>query len=118
MASFTTLPGGGGGSSCNVRYAPYTWASGFTADVVITNTGSGTISGWTLAFGFPDDQEITNGWNATVTQNQRDVTAVNAGHNGTVAPNATVSFGFQGTYGGTNGSPVAFTLNGASCSVD
>jgi cellulase/cellobiase CelA1 len=116
-ASFTTLPGGGGGSSCNVRYAPNTWAAGFTADVFITNTGSAPISGWTLAFAFPGNQAITNGWNATVTQTQQNVTAVNAGHNGTIAPNTTVSFGFQGTHSGTNASPTAFTLNGASCTV-
>ncbi|HEV2781104.1 MAG TPA: glycoside hydrolase family 6 protein [Actinophytocola sp.] len=117
LASFTTLPGGGGGSSCGVRYVPNTWNGGFTADVFITNAGSATISGWTLTFSFPGNQMITNRWNATVTQNQQAVTATPVDHNRTIAPNSTVSFGFQGTYSGTNASPAAFTLNGTNCTV-
>jgi endoglucanase len=116
VATFTT-PGGGGGSSCAVRYVPNSWNNGFTAEVFITNTGGATITGWTLAFGFTANQAITSGWNATVAQNQQAVTAVNVDHNRAIAPNATVSFGFQGTHGGANPSPAAFTLNGGACTI-
>jgi endoglucanase len=118
LATFTTAPGGGGGSGpCTVRYVSNTWADGFTADVTITNTGTATISGWTLAFAFPGTQRITSAWNATVTQNQQTVSAVNVDHNRTLAPGGTANFGFQGTYTGSNGSPGTFTVNGSSCTL-
>jgi hypothetical protein len=33
------------------------------------------------------------------------VTVTNMGYNGSVAPGANTSFGFQGAYSGTNGTP-------------
>jgi hypothetical protein len=45
------------------------------------------------------------------------VTAVNLSHNGTLAPNTTANFGFQGTYSGTNATPTTFTLNGTLCTT-
>jgi hypothetical protein len=35
----------------------------------------------------------------------------------TSAAGATVSFGFTGSWSGTNGKPAAFTLNGSACTV-
>jgi hypothetical protein len=109
--------GGGGGASCRVSYVPNTWPGGFTANVTITNTGPATVNAWTLTFAFPGSQQVTNAWNATVTQSGAAVTARNVGYNGTIAPNANASFGFQGTYGGSNSSPTAFGLNGSACTV-
>ena len=100
-----------------MRYAPNSWNNGFTAEVSITNTGTAAINGWTLTFSFSNNQQITNRWNATVTQSGQSVTAVNVSHNGTIAPNASVSFGFQGTHNGTNTSPGAFSLNGGACAI-
>ncbi|HEU5472258.1 MAG TPA: glycoside hydrolase family 6 protein [Actinophytocola sp.] len=116
LATFTTQSGGTTGG-CSVRYAPNSWNTGFTADVFITNTGTTAVSGWTLAFAFTANQTITGRWNATVTQNQQSVTATPADHNRTIAPNATVSFGFQGTHTGANPAPTAFTLNGNNCTI-
>jgi endoglucanase len=120
-ATFTTPAGGGGPgpgpSSCSVRYVPNSWGNGFTAEVYITNTGGTAINGWTLTFSFTGNQTITNRWNATVTQNQQNVTATPVSHNANIAANATASFGFQGTYSGVNGSPNSFTLNGNLCTV-
>jgi hypothetical protein len=45
------------------------------------------------------------------------VTARDLGHNGSIPPNGSQSFGFQGTYSGTNASPTSFTLNGTACTV-
>ena len=39
----------------------------------------------------------------------------NAGWNGNVATNGTASFGFNGTWSGSNPAPSAFTLNGVAC---
>ncbi len=117
LVTFTTAPGGGGGSGCGVRYVPTSWGTGFTAEVYVTNTGTTTVDGWTLAFAFTGNQQITGRWNATVLQNQQNITATPVAHNAVIAPSATVSFGFQGTYSGANASPAAFTLNGAACTV-
>ncbi|MEU8260513.1 cellulose binding domain-containing protein [Micromonospora sp. NPDC048999] len=109
----TTAPPSGGG--CSVKYTPNAWTDGFTADVQITNTGSGTINGWTLAYTLPSGQQITSSWNATVTQSGSAVTAKNLAYNGTLAPGGSTSFGYQGTLKGSYSSPTTFTLNGVTC---
>ncbi|TDV57445.1 PQQ-dependent sugar dehydrogenase [Actinophytocola oryzae] len=101
--------------ACRVTYAPTTWQDGFTANVTVTNTGTAAVSGWTLAWSFAGNQRITSAWNATVTQDGTAVTARNAGHNGSIPPGGNQSFGFQGTYSGSNAAPGAFTLNGGTC---
>ncbi|HCT81003.1 MAG TPA: cellobiohydrolase [Micromonosporaceae bacterium] len=90
------------------------WQNGFTATVTITNRGP-AISSWTLTFGFPGSQQVTNAWNAQVTQAGSQVTARDAGWNGPIASNGTASFGFQASYGGSNGPASGFKLNGAAC---
>ncbi|MBE3015109.1 cellulose binding domain-containing protein, partial [Microbispora sp. NEAU-D428] len=107
----------GGTGACRVSYSKNEWSNGFTADVTITNTGSGTINGWTLAWSFSGGQQITNSWNATVSQSGSSVTARNVSYNGSLAPGATTSFGFQGTYSGSNPNPSAFSLNGSACTT-
>jgi cellulase/cellobiase CelA1 len=88
---------------------------GFTANVTITNTGTTAVNGWTLTFAFPGDQRVTSGWNATVSQSGNAVTAVNANYNGSIAPGADATFGFQGTWSANDSSPTAFSLNGTAC---
>jgi len=114
--SFTTLAGSS--SSCRVAYSAENWGGGggFTAGVTITNTGAAAVNGWTLGFSFPSSQRVTTpGWSATWSQNGAAVTATNLSWNGTIAPNASVSIGFNGTYSGTNTAPSVFTVNGGTC---
>ncbi|MCB5168541.1 glycoside hydrolase family 9 protein [Streptomyces bambusae] len=102
---------------CTVAYRiDNSWGNGFTATVTVKNTGTSTVSGWTLGWSFAGDQLIGNAWNATVSQQGASVTARDAGWNGTLAPGGSASFGFQATYSGTNGIPGRFTLGGAPCS--
>ncbi|GAB3142510.1 glycoside hydrolase family 11 protein [Microbispora hainanensis] len=111
-----STPGGNTGA-CRVSYSKNEWNNGFTAEVSITNTGSGAINGWTLAWSFSGGQQITNSWNATVSQSGGSVTARNVSYNGSLAPGATTSFGFQGTHSGNNPNPSAFSLNGSACTT-
>ncbi|PZG19423.1 glycosyl hydrolase family 5 [Micromonospora craterilacus] len=104
-----------GGGTCAVKYTANSWNNGFTADVQITNTGSSTVNGWTLAYSLPSGQQVTSSWNATVTQSGSSVTARNLSWNGTLAPGGTASFGYQGTLSGAYSSPSSFTLNGTAC---
>lgn len=101
--------------SCHVTYTPSNWPGGFTADVTITNTGTAAINGWTLGFTFPGDQKVTHGWNATITQSDIGVTASNLAYNATIAPGASQSFGFQGTWAAGDAPPTTFAVNGELC---
>jgi poly(hydroxyalkanoate) depolymerase family esterase len=102
------------GTACRVAYTADSWSSGFTATVSVTNGGT-AINGWTVQWSWPGNQAVTNTWNATVTQSGNQVSARNAAWNGSLAANASVSFGFQATYSGTNRAPNQFALNGVAC---
>jgi hypothetical protein len=122
--SFSVTSGGGGGggggggtAACRVGYTANTWSNGFTADVTVANTGTAAINGWTLAFSFPGNQQVTSAWNATVTQSASAVTIRNLSWNGAIASGSSAAFGFQGSYSGTNTRPASFTLNGTACTI-
>jgi hypothetical protein len=103
---------------CAVAYTRTSeWSGGVVAQVTITNTGTASISGWTLTFTFPGDQKITNAWNTTATQTGAAVSAKNLNYNGVIAPGASTSFGFQATWHTSDANPTAFALNGATCTT-
>jgi len=106
-----------GSGACRVGYSLQSeWPGGMVVNVTITNTGGSTINGWSLGFTFGGDQRITSGWSATYAQNGKSVTATNLDYNRTLAPNASTSIGFQGTWGTSDARPTSFTLNGTACS--
>ncbi|MET7656397.1 MULTISPECIES: glycoside hydrolase family 6 protein [unclassified Streptomyces] len=103
---------------CSVDYKVQNdWGTGFTAAVTVTNN-SAAKSSWAVKWAYAGTQKVTNAWNAKVTQSGTAVTANNETYNGTLATGGSVSFGFQGTYSGTNAIPTAFTLDGVTCNVD
>ncbi|MGN9809845.1 glycoside hydrolase family 9 protein [Micromonospora sp. BQ11] len=104
--------------ACRVTYATSDWSTGFTATITITNTGTATVDGWTLAFAFPlSSQRVGQGWSATYAQTGTAVTATNLSYNGSLAPGASTGIGFNGTHTGSNPKPTSFTLNGVPCTV-
>jgi chitodextrinase len=118
----TTQAGGGGGGdpgtgACRVAYTVNQWSSGFTANVTVTNTGGSALNGWALTWSYGGNQQVTNAWNATVTQSGSAVTARNASHNGAIPAGGSTSFGFNGNYSGSNPAPSNFALNGAACTT-
>ncbi|WP_318215091.1 cellulose binding domain-containing protein [Streptomyces sp. SCL15-6] len=106
------------GTPCRVDYRLSDWGTTFNADVTIHNTGSTAVDRWELSFTFPGGQSVTQIWNATRVQDGRRVTVTHpSGYNTSIAPGATVNFGFSGaSQAGTNGVPDSFTLNGTACS--
>ncbi|MBC2869315.1 cellulose binding domain-containing protein [Streptomyces mexicanus] len=88
------------------------WGTGFGGQWTIKNTGSAAISSWTVEWDFPSDTKVTSAWDATVTNSGTHWTAKNVGWNGSIAPGASVSFGFNGS---GPGSPSGCKLNGGSC---
>jgi O-glycosyl hydrolase len=108
--------GGGSGGSCHVAYTTNSqWPGGFTAQVVITNTGTSAISSWSLVFTFPGDQKLTQNYNGGFSQSGETATLTNASYNGAIAVNGSVTVGFQGTWTNSDAAPTAFTLNGTAC---
>jgi hypothetical protein len=106
-------------STCAVRFTETTnWGNGFVAAVDITNTGTHPLDTWTLTFGWPTTwQHADSGWNATWSQSGATVTATNVDGNRVLAPGATTSAGFVGSYQGPDVTPTSFTLNGNLCSA-
>ncbi|MFC8424310.1 glycosyl hydrolase family 18 protein [Streptomyces sp. NPDC057236] len=88
------------------------WGSGFEGKWTVKNTGTTNLSSWTIEWDFPSGTKVTSAWDATVTNSGDHWTAKNLGWNGTLAPGASVSFGFNGS---GSGSPSGCKLNGGSC---
>ncbi|MFI6288161.1 glycosyl hydrolase family 18 protein [Streptomyces sp. NPDC051018] len=88
------------------------WGSGFEGKWTIKNTGTTTINGWTLQWDFPADTRVTSAWDADVTSVGTRWTAKNKPWAGSLAPGASVTFGFNGI---GPGSPSNCSLNNASC---
>lgn len=104
--------------ACRAGYrTTSTWTGGFVAEVTLTNTGSSTVDGWTLAFTFGGDQRIGTAWNASAAQSGATVTLTNVSWNRTLAPGATATLGVMGSWRAGNGVPTSFTLNGGACAV-
>jgi polyvinyl alcohol dehydrogenase (cytochrome) len=100
---------------CSVTYSVTSqWPGGFGANVSVTNLGD-PVASWTLTWSYAAGQQVTQAWNATVTQSGSVVTAHNTAYNGAVATNGTVTFGFNGSWTGSNPVPATFTLNGSVC---
>jgi chitinase len=88
------------------------WGSGFEAGWTVTNTGSAALSEWTVEWDFPVGTTVTSHWDARITSSGTHYTARNATWNGTLAPGASISFGFNGA---GPGSPTGCLVNGAPC---
>ncbi|NEE04698.1 glycoside hydrolase family 9 protein [Phytoactinopolyspora halotolerans] len=120
--TFTTQPddGGGGDEACAVDY-DVAWdngGGGFGADLTVTNLGD-PIDGWTVEFTFPADQRVDQGWSAQWSQpvGSGEVSVANLSWNARLDAGASVSLGFNGSYGSSNPDPTEFALNGVSCVV-
>ncbi|MER8094715.1 glycoside hydrolase family 18 chitinase [Streptomyces goshikiensis] len=88
------------------------WGSGFEGKWTVKNTGTTSISSWTVEWDYPSGTSVTSAWDATVTSSGTHWTGKNLGWNGTLPPGASVSFGFNGT---GPGAPAGCKINGAPC---
>jgi hypothetical protein len=114
-AAVVAMPADAAAAGCSVGYTVSSqWQGGFNADVSITNLGD-AVSQWALTWAYSGGQAVSQAWNATVTQNGSAVTAKNVSYNGTITTGGTASFGFTGSWTGSNAVPTAFALNGVAC---
>jgi endoglucanase len=118
-----TVVASGTGSACTVDYAisPQN-SSAFGAAITIKNTGTTTLSNWSLTWTFANGQTISSSWNGTVSQSGANVTvSEQSGQTWENIPagGSYSGFGFNGTWNGTtNAIPTAFSLNGTACTVN
>jgi hypothetical protein len=99
---------------CRVKYEIVSeWPDGFQAAVTVTSTKA--LATWSLGWTFKDGQRVGQMWDGTFIQNDSHVTATAADYNKTVAANGTFTFGFLGSWTGSNSPARNFTLNKASC---
>jgi endoglucanase len=104
--------------SCSAVYSlTNSWAGGFQAQIVLTNTGTSAISPWTLAFTFGGDQQIGSLWDAAYTQSGESVTVTAESYDATIAASGSVTIGFTGTYTSSDAAPASFSVNGTACST-
>ncbi|AJP00836.1 beta-mannosidase [Streptomyces cyaneogriseus subsp. noncyanogenus] len=114
----TTSSSGGSPAACGVVYkVTGQWPGGFQGEIVVRNTGTSAINGWTLRWTFPDSQRVTNLWGGTAAQEGAAVTVTSAPYTASIPAAGSVTLGFTASRGTANPSPTAFALNGAACTV-
>ncbi|MFD7129955.1 glycosyl hydrolase family 18 protein [Streptomyces sp. NPDC059894] len=100
-------------ASATATYSkPQDWGTGFEGKWTVKNTGTTALTSWTVEWDFPSGTSVSSAWDADVTSSGTHWTAKNKTWNGTLAPGASVSFGFNGT---GSGSPANCKLNGGGC---
>ncbi len=101
----TTPPPGNG--ACSATYtAGNQWNPGFQGGVTVRNTStSASLGGWTVRATWANGQSVTQAWDSSYTTSGNVTTFVNASHNGSIPPSGTRTFGFLGTWSGTNSPP-------------
>ncbi len=105
-----------GAAACEVRVVVRTrWDTGFTADLVLTNTGTAAVSTWTLTFALPGGQRVVAGWNGAFSQSGDRVSVRDAGYNAMLNPGRSTTLGFNGAAQRGTAGPSAFVLNGTPC---
>ncbi|MDQ1289286.1 MAG: Cellulose-binding protein [Actinomycetota bacterium] len=93
-----TEPPGGGPSSRTCTATAKTvqsWPGGFEGKVTVT-AGESKIYGWKVAWTMGSGQTMGDAWNGTRTVDGSKVTMENSPWNGTLAPGASMTFGFIG----------------------
>lgn len=88
------------------------WNTGLTGEIVITNSSTAAVNGWTVGWQYATNR-VTSSWNANFSGNN-PYSASNLGWNGTLQPGQSISFGFQVDKRGGNAEVP--TLTGSICS--
>ncbi|MGW9195588.1 cellulase family glycosylhydrolase [Micromonospora chersina] len=104
----TTSPTGGPTpppAGCTAGYTIVnSWQGGFQGEVRVT-AGAAAITGWTTKWTFANGQTVSQSWNATVSNSGSAYTARNVDYNGRLGAGASTSFGFIGSWNGSNAVP-------------
>lgn len=88
------------------------WNTGLTGEVVVTNTSSAAVNGWTVGWQYATNR-LTSSWNTHLTGTNQ-ITASNVDWNGPLQPGQSATFGFQVDKNGGKGEIP--TVTGSICS--
>jgi len=116
--SATEQDNDGLGAACTVNFdTSNDWGSGQVPRVVLQNTGTSAITGWTLSWTASNDLALSNSWGATAAQSGRNLSATPTGWNATIPASGTVEFGMQFSYSGAKPVPTNLRWEGRDCTV-
>ncbi len=88
------------------------WNTGLTGEIVVTNSGTAAVSGWTVGWQYATNR-LSGSWNANVS-GSNPYSASNLSWNGSLPPGQSVSFGIQVDKRG--GSAEIPSFSGSICS--
>ncbi|MBX2858931.1 MAG: cellulase family glycosylhydrolase [Cellvibrionaceae bacterium] len=77
------------------------WNVGYQLDIKITNNSNATVNSWQVSLRFPEGANLTNSWNADISESGNDIVAGNVSWNGNLAPGANAIFGIMGEHDGS-----------------
>jgi hypothetical protein len=103
--------------ACRVNYKLNDYKIGWSAQVTVTNTGTGDIKGWHLVFDLPDKQDFKGGVGGVWSQDGTQLTVRDWVLNSTIKPGSSVDVSLVGTSKGKVDSPKTFTLNDVECAT-
>jgi hypothetical protein len=86
-----------------------TWGGGFQGEVTVKNNAVIATKNWSVGWTFAAGQKLDQVWNGAGTQTGTAVTVRDAGYNGALAAGASTTFGFLGSYTGSNPVPAPIT---------
>jgi hypothetical protein len=102
--------------SCRATFT-YTsvWASGFVANVTVTNTGSTSILDWVITFSLGGDQRVIQSWNGSYAQAGTAMTLTYPSWNRSIPPGGSVTVGLYGERSTPATAPTVISVNGVPC---
>lgn len=107
------------GYSCTVTNTTYTWSTGFTANLQITNDGTRPFKPWIIQLVYPGEVSLYTSWYATWTQTPPSIQGTNPTWDPAIDPGETVtSIGFVATFTDTYQPPTTVTVNGVPCTIE
>jgi hypothetical protein len=93
----TSGPTSGPAGACTAAQSVVSsWNGGYQATVTV-KAGSAAIPSWTAKWTFTNGEQVAQLWNGTYTTSGSSVTAHNATWNGSLAANASTTFGYTGS---------------------
>ncbi|MGW0775848.1 lytic polysaccharide monooxygenase auxiliary activity family 9 protein [Streptomyces sp. NPDC002835] len=101
----------GTGDCSATRKTTGSWGSGYQSEVTVTNTGTVPMLGWMVDWTLPAGHRIDSLWNGSMTAQGQAVMVHNAGHNGSLDPGESTTFGYVATGSGAD------TATGLPCAL-
>ena len=82
--------------TCSADYVvTKSWRDGY--EVAVTVRADQALTGWTVSWALPDENDVVNLWQGVLTRDGRTMTVTNADYNVNVPAGGTTTFGFTGS---------------------